>query len=222
MRTIGAGKASLETPPASLVKQFCNDELMEGQKEGNNKKGSSHMDAFNRLLEMKIKMEELGMMKEMSSSSSRSAPLQPQFIPYPHNPVMLQTDNVQRQSPRPPTHTPSRAQQPINDLTSLRLSSPVRPEDEEDEMMAQFWAWKLGKTKKESHRSKIEQAKEIIDDEMWPSRHLQQMSDPSSEFYKAASAKGIADGILCDLRRDLHEYKKNWRAGSALGSLGRR
>ena len=145
-------------------------------------------------MEMKIKIEELNMMKEMNSSSSRSVLTQPQCIPYPQHPAMIPADPVQCQDPRPPSPTPGpRHQQPVNDLTNLRISSPVAPDDEEDDLMTQFWVC-----------------------------HLQQMSDPSSEFYKIASAKGIPNGILRELHKDLHEFKEIWRAGTALGDLGRR
>ena len=135
---------------------------------------------------------------------------------------MMPANPVQHHDPRPPTPTPApRDPQPVGGLTSLRLSSPVAPDSEEDEMMSQFGYGSWAERRKTLIRSKSKL--------LWTSSTVRcgqvviyKMSDSSSEFYKIASAKGIPDGILRELRKDLHEFKEIWRAGSALGDLGRR
>ena len=82
--------------------------------------------------------------------------------------------------------------------------------------MEAFWERKLSKT---PHKDKILHAIEKINSNMWTSRHLQQMSDPTSDFYKEAKDQGIPTGLLRDLRKNLHDFKELWRTGRALRDL---
>ena len=138
------------------------------------------------------------------SSANLPAQLPPQLPP------QLPRQNLPRTA-HPPAPPPS---------VNPRSSSPVAPPEEEDEMIEQFWAMKLEKTPAR-HREKLRQVREKIDDEMWSSRALQRMSDPSSELFKRAAAKGIPEGVLLDLRGELHDYKEVYRTGRGLADMAR-
>ena len=81
-----------------------------------------------------------------------------------------------------------------------------------------IWQMKL---ENNPRRDIIVKAKDTIENELWESTDMQKMSDSSSELIRKASEKGIPDGLLRNLRRDLHNFKGIWRGTRALESLAR-
>ena len=63
-------------------------------------------------------------------------------------------------------------------------------------------------------------AKQKIVEQMWDSRHLQEMSDTSSDLYKSGREVGIPDGILRELRSELHEFQGLYRDAQAISGGG--
>ena len=137
----------------------------------------------------------------------------------------VSSTDLPRQPPprRPSQNPPQTARFPASTTSNSgdpRSSSPVAPLDEEDEMIDKFWEMKIAKAPPR-HREKLRQAREKIDDEMWSSTALQKMSDPSSELFKRAAAKGIPEGLLLSLRPELHDYKEVYRTGRDLARFAR-
>lgn len=45
----------------------------------------------------------------------------------------------------------------------------------------------------------------------YKAKHLKDMSDPRNPLYERGIAQGISDGIMLDFKKDLHEFKGQWR-----------
>ena len=154
------------------------------------------------------------LMDSISSSSMTSyAPVSHTSFPSQHQQSQNTAPTTQI-APTPPPRPPL----PPPMAPPPRDSSPLAAPEDEEEMREAFWGLKLQKT---TRKEALLNIKEIIDDNMWDSTHLQRMSNMSSELYKIAIEKGIPDGFLRNIREDLHRFKDIWRAGGVLNQLAR-
>ncbi len=80
-------------------------------------------------------------------------------------------------------------------------------------MMQAFWNLKPTKNPCDDI---IFAAIDKINSQLLGSRHLQGMSDTSSDLYAATKELGLPDGIIRSLRSELHDFKGIWRASQGL------
>ncbi|KAL2801521.1 hypothetical protein BJX63DRAFT_438765 [Aspergillus granulosus] len=129
--------------------------------------------------------------------------------------------------PQPPTQqAPTPAPVPI---FLNRTSSPIDAAEEDADILAAFFVWKLQITRNSDRKAKWERARDIIMENDWSIRDLQLMEDDSSSMYNRAIKAGISDGFARGFREELRVFKLVYRqqrgvqeeeAIQALNSLG--
>ena len=102
-----------------------------------------------------------------------------------------------------------------------RSSSPIA--EEEELVMADYWAWKGGQTNNINKKAQLAAAHEIVEEEMWTISQLKLMSDTSSKIFALAISKGIPSGLAAGFRADFwwfkDIYKEQYGPARMLGQL---
>lgn len=88
-----------------------------------------------------------------------------------------------------------------------RYSSPINAEEEDAEILAMFFHWKISMTKNSDRRMKWQHAQEIVSRNDWSIQELQQMEDGVSAMYQRAIKAGISDGFARGFRAEIHLFK---------------
>ena len=232
--------ATLTTPPLALVQELkkqgsvgqnYKDPLAHQRRE--EKKSS-----FQELIETYKQTAEISLMKDLGNtigSSARSQQQQhvqqpsipygvsspfpysaygPQYGPPQHHtyyqPPQLPPQHQQYQS----TVSPSRdtpPHQPHPPTPPVPSSSPIAPEDEEEQFMNDYWDWKIRSTNSEQKKQVFMRAKMLVEDRVWTKEQLKAMHITSSDEYKRAVEVGLPDGLAAGFKKDFVRFKKNHR-----------
>lgn len=121
--------------------------------------------------------------------------------------------------PTQPTQLP-RTHSPVSQLSSARSSSPIDVSDEEYKVVEEFFEWKKTQTHKATWKDKIAEVQRIADTNMWTVKHLKVIEDPLSQMYRIAIQMGVSDTLARGFRKDLKDFKSQWRQAKALMTLG--
>ncbi|KKA22226.1 hypothetical protein T310_3744 [Rasamsonia emersonii CBS 393.64] len=110
-------------------------------------------------------------------------------------------------------------QDPPNLSAPLRESTPVRPKssspidanEDDADILAAFFDWKINNTKNPERKAKWEHAKQTVMANDWSIQELQQMEDGSCAMYQRAIKAGISDGFARGFKSELHKFKDYYR-----------
>lgn len=122
---------------------------------------------------------------------------------------------IQQQRSEPPLAPPS----PLREILTPRgipppapASSPISANrDEEEQVMSDFWDWKIRRTLRNETRESLARARTIVYDQIWRIDHLKRMNDTSSTLYKKAIDLRLSDGLITGFKEDLHDFKRVYR-----------
>ena len=109
------------------------------------------------------------------------------------------------------SHSTQRHSSVAQPIETVRCSSALTGQEEEEEAMKQFFQWRLQQTLNEMAKIKINEAYDVALREMWSLDNLKEMEDTTSEKYKLAISRGIPDGLARGFRKDLRRFKPVFR-----------
>ncbi|KAK9371105.1 hypothetical protein V1509DRAFT_613602 [Lipomyces kononenkoae] len=107
-----------------------------------------------------------------------------------------------------------------------RYSSPINEAEDDADILALFFNWKISNTRNDERRIKWQQARDLVLQNDWSIRDLQQMENGMSAMYQRAIQAGISDGFARSFRTQLNLFKSYYRqrkekeAAAVLNSLG--
>ena len=212
------------------------------ERENENK---SKVSAFDKLADimvtrenMKIRREELRIIQDFGGGDDRppnmgNNPLHippyqsptyihqyppPQMYPYYPTPPTAPIPPPPNTAPAPPP--PTHASHQI----FLDRSSPIAPENEDDQILNDFFHWKRSLM---NHRPEIQRrltfVQEKIQEEMWSVEDVKDMSNETSAVHKRAIALNLPHGLISSFKTQLKEFKQIYRseynAGRGLQNL---
>ncbi|KAK9240883.1 hypothetical protein V1525DRAFT_385184 [Lipomyces kononenkoae] len=76
-----------------------------------------------------------------------------------------------------------------------RYSSPINEAEDDADILALFFNWKISNTRNDERRIKWQQARDLVLQNDWSMRDLQQMVNGMSAMYQRAIQAGISDGF---------------------------
>ena len=82
-----------------------------------------------------------------------------------------------------------------------------------------LFEWKINNTPINKIRTKIQQARDVVQEQIWSINDLMIMSDSISRLYNIAIKKGLSDSMICGFPTDLAAYKPIYHAGKSLTGL---
>lgn len=82
--------------------------------------------------------------------------------------------------------------------------------------MEAFFEWKKSYTHKARWKEKIAEVQRVADTNMWTTKHLRAMDNPTSTMYRIAMKKGVPDALARGFKEDLKIFKPQWKEARAL------
>ncbi|MCJ1237713.1 hypothetical protein MMC14_005700 [Varicellaria rhodocarpa] len=153
-------------------------------------------------------------------------PPQPTYIyqpsPAPSNPPSIPPPLLQPPVQAPPSQILLPHPQVLDIRVLTPRSSPIGSQEEEEEIIEQFFLWKINRTQHPGRKDRIGQVQRIVSTQMWSIDDLKGMSDPSSSIYNTAMRLDIPDGMARGFKEELKAFKPQWRQAKALIDMGRR
>lgn len=102
---------------------------------------------------------------------------------------------------------------PLHESTPVqpKSSSPIDANEDDADILAAFFDWKINNTKNPERKAKWEHAKQTVMANDWSIQELQQMEDGSCAMYQRAIKAGISDGFARGFKSELHKFKDYYR-----------
>jgi hypothetical protein len=94
-----------------------------------------------------------------------------------------------------------------NELSSTYISSPIDTVRDDDEILQEFFTWRINSCTNEKRRSKWQAAQVIVDENDWSIQDLKRMEDDTSQIFIRATNAGLSDGIARAFRAELKKFK---------------
>jgi hypothetical protein len=240
-RAIIRGTATLDMPTEALYNFFRNkgsvNEVAKAPlaKASREAREAAREERMDRLFEMQERSQEFQMSRQLASSISNTFPqpdLQLQHHhhpPYSQYPPWLNIPPSFWQPPAPviapapvlaPAPAPAIVPAPAPATVSTKAyampsnhlsSSPIANPSEDEDVMDDYWNWKMLNTRNPDRRATLALARRLIDQDMWTIDHLKLMSDTPSSTYRNAVAKGLPSGLAAGFRADFRAFKDIYR-----------